>query len=136
MNHFKTEKILTITGAILFMLMGLGILLIGSFTPVQFNINGDYYTATYWEVASISMGGFWLWTVFFGVPLMIGIMGLICWIFMKKQPKKGWGIVLIIMGVISFFSLVGVLYLVAGIMFLNNKYWRESNQWNKNGMEK
>ncbi len=131
MNYFKTEKILIITGAILFMLMGLGILLIGSFTPIQFNINGDYFTATYWEVASISMGGFWLWTVFFGFPLMIGIMGLVCWIFIRKNPKKGWAVILIIMGAISFFSLVGVLYLVAGIMLLNNKYWRESKVDNK-----
>ncbi|MDT0000743.1 DUF4064 domain-containing protein [Listeria cossartiae subsp. cayugensis] len=125
MNYFKTEKILITIGAIIFMLMGLGILLIGSFTPIEFNINGDYFTATYWEVANISMGGFWLWTIFWVIPCVIGLMGMICWFSLKKTPKKSWGVVLIVMGVISIFSLAGILYLVAGIMVINSKYWRE-----------
>ncbi|WP_239253557.1 hypothetical protein [Listeria ilorinensis] len=71
------------------------------------------------------MSGFLLWSFFYGVPLIMGLLGLGCWFALKYKPSKAWGVVLIVIGVMSFFSFIGILYLVAGIMLLNNKYWRD-----------
>ncbi|WP_279512419.1 hypothetical protein [Listeria welshimeri] len=60
MNYFKTEKILIIIGAIGFMLMALGIWVIGNYIPLEFDINGNNFTVNYWDIARVSMSGYWL----------------------------------------------------------------------------
>ncbi|MBC2281783.1 hypothetical protein HCB22_08850 [Listeria welshimeri] len=131
MNYFKTEKILITIGAIIFMLMGLGIWVIGNYIPLKFDINGNNFTVNYWDIARVSMSGYWLWGIFGAIPCVIGLIGFVCRRFLSSNPKKGWGVILIILGVISIFSLVGVLYLVAGIMIMKNKYWLQKTAVNE-----
>lgn len=126
----KTEFILTLIGAITsaiasgFMVLMTFLMALGATTINDYSTSGgDYYYDTYSSSdltssdASILVG---VMIFFTAICVIFAVVGFIA-AFQIKKNSTGWGIAVFVMGIISFASIRGILWIIAGIMMMARK---------------
>jgi len=115
-NAVLASKLAKIAG-ILYLFFGLSFLIVSWFSPVEVTLNDYESRGTIYELAS-EPGPFIFLLILISIPIIFGIIGLIISSKVKQRPSKLQAIMMIVIGVMSAFFLVGILFIVAGIQTL------------------
>ncbi|WP_147536190.1 hypothetical protein [Bacillus marasmi] len=113
----KISRVVTLVGAIIFLLMAVYLIVDGMISPVRLIVDGVERSVYLWELVNYPEQ-FKLIATLIIMFFVFGIVGL----FISRKIKRGattfQGVTLIILGMISLFLIGGIFYIIGGIFAL------------------
>ncbi|NMD71582.1 hypothetical protein HHO41_14865 [Bacillus sp. DNRA2] len=113
----KNSSVVTLIGAIIFLLMAVYLIVDGMISPMRLTVDGYETSAYLWELANYPEQ-FKLIMTLIMMFIVFGIVGLVISRKIKKGATIFQGVTLIILGIFSLLLIGGIFYIIGGIFAL------------------
>lgn len=113
----KISRVVTLVGAIIFLLMDVYLIVDGMISPVRLIVDGVERSVYLWELVNYPEQ-FKLIATLIIMFFVFGIVGLVISRKIKRGATTFQGVTLIILGMLSLFLIGGIFYIIGGIFAL------------------